>query len=245
MTALLDRIRIVLCAPSHPGNIGASARAMQTMGLSRLVLVEPQRFPHPDVDALAAGATSVLAGVRVETSLDAALAGAVLAIGLSARPREFAGDVRPVRAAVAEALRYAADGDVALVFGNEMSGLSNSELGLCQIVATIPSNPEFASLNLAAAVQIAAYELRVAASGGTVLNPEPRRPVARTPKTPAACDRDCRPRPRASRGSRWSRPRRHAPAAVLLAVDVYFRDQAVLQKRHARLLAARVYDDLR
>ena len=168
MTDLLDRIRIVLGTPSHPGNIGASARAMQTMGLSRLVLVTPQRFPHPDVDALAAGATSVLAGARIETTLDAALSGAVLAIGFSARPREFAGDVRPVRRAAAEALRYAAQGDVALVFGNEMSGLSNSELALCQIVATIPSNPEFASLNLAAAVQIAAYELRVAASGGAV-----------------------------------------------------------------------------
>lgn len=168
MTALLDRIRIVLCAPSHPGNIGATARAMQTMALSRLVLVSPQRFPHPDADALASGATAVLAATQVVTTLDAALAGAILAIGFSARPREFAGDVRPVRAAVVEALRYAAEGDVALVFGNEMSGLSNRELALCQIVATIPSNPEFTSLNLAAAVQIAAYELHLAASDGTV-----------------------------------------------------------------------------
>ncbi len=168
MTARLDRIRIVLCATSHPGNIGAAARAMQTMGLSRLMLVAPQRFPHPDADALASGATAVLAAAEVITTLDAALAGAVLAIGFSVRPREFAGDVRPVRAAAAEALRYATEGDVALVFGNEMSGLSNAELARCQIVATIPSNPAFASLNLAAAVQIAAYELHLAANDGTV-----------------------------------------------------------------------------
>jgi tRNA/rRNA methyltransferase len=168
MTALLDRIRIVLCAPSHPGNIGATARAMQTMGLSKLVLVAPQRFPHPDADALASGASVVLGHTEVVATLDAALAGAVLAIGFSARPREFAGEVRPVRAAAAEALRYAAEADVALVFGNEMSGLSNAELALCQIVATIPSDPEFASLNLAAAVQIAAYELHLAACGGAV-----------------------------------------------------------------------------
>jgi tRNA/rRNA methyltransferase len=168
MTALLDRIRIVLCAPSHPGNIGAAARAMRAMGLSRLVLIAPQRFPHPEADALASGATAVLDTAQVVTTLGAAIAGAVLAIGFSARPREFAGSVLPVRAAAAEALRYAAAGDVALVFGSEMSGLSNAELALCQIVATIPSDPEFASLNLAAAVQIAAYELHVAACSGAV-----------------------------------------------------------------------------
>ena len=168
MSALLDRIRIVLCAPSHPGNIGAAARAMKTMGLSRLVLVAPQRFPHADADALAAGAALVLARAEIVATLDAALAGAVLAIGFSARPREFAAAVRSVRDAAAEALRYASAGDVALVFGSEMSGLSNAELARCQIVATIPSSPDFASLNLAAAVQIAAYEIRLAAGDGAV-----------------------------------------------------------------------------
>ncbi len=168
MNVLLDRIRVVLCATSHPGNIGASARAMQAMGLSRLVLVSPQRFPHADAGALASGANAILEAARVESSLDAALAGAVMAIGFSARPREFAGEALPAREAAAQALRYAAAGDVALVFGNEMSGLSNAELATCQIVATIPSTQEFASLNLAAAVQIAAYELYVAAHGGNV-----------------------------------------------------------------------------
>ena len=168
MTHALDRIRIVLCATSHPGNIGATARAMQTMGLSKLVLVAPQRFPHPDVEALASGATAVLVAIRVEATLSDALSGAVMTIGFSARPREFAGSVLPVRAAALEAVRYAQAGEVALVFGGEMSGLSNVELALCRIVATIPSDPGFASLNLAAAVQIAAYELRVAAHGDQV-----------------------------------------------------------------------------
>ena len=168
MTTPLDRVRIVLCATSHPGNVGATARAMLAMGLSRLVLVNPQRFPDAEADALASGATAVLRNAEVVTTLDAALDGAVLAIGFSARPREFAGAVLPVRAAAAEALRYAQAGEVALVFGHEMSGLSNDELARCQIVATIPTDPDFASLNLAAAVQVAAYELRLAAFDGTV-----------------------------------------------------------------------------
>ncbi|MEA2648284.1 MAG: tRNA/rRNA methyltransferase, partial [Candidatus Binataceae bacterium] len=152
MAPPLDRIRVVLCATSHPGNIGASARAMQTMGLSQLVLVTPQRFPDADADAMAAGAGAILNAARVAASLDEALAGASLAIGFSARPREFAGMVLPVRAAMQEALRYAVSGDVALVFGTEMSGLSNAELSRCQVVATIPAVPDFGSLNLAAAV---------------------------------------------------------------------------------------------
>jgi len=168
MASPLDRIRVVLCATSHPGNIGATARAMQTMGLSQLVLVTPQRFPDADADAMAAGAGAILNAACVAASLDEALAGACLAIGFSARPREFAGTVLPVRAAMQEALRYAVSGDVALVFGTEMSGLSNAELSRCQVVATIPAVPDFGSLNLAAAVQVAAYELRVAAQGGTV-----------------------------------------------------------------------------
>jgi tRNA/rRNA methyltransferase len=168
MPASLDRIRVVLCATSHPGNIGASARAMQTMGLSRLVLVTPRHFPDADADAMAAGASAILNAARVVASLDQALAAASLAIGFSARPREFAGMVLPVRAAMQEALRYAASGDVALVFGTEMSGLSNAELSRCQLVATIPAVPDFGSLNLAAAVQVAAYELRVAALGDSV-----------------------------------------------------------------------------
>jgi tRNA/rRNA methyltransferase len=167
-TDRLSRIRIVLVAPSHPGNIGAAARAMHTMGLARLVLVAPRQFPAPDADARATGATSLLDAARVVATLDEALVGAVLSIGLSARSREFAGRVLAVRDAAREAIAVAPQGDVAFVFGSEMSGLSNDELARCAIVATIPANPAYPSLNLAAAVQVAAYELRVAATGGQV-----------------------------------------------------------------------------
>ena len=164
----LSALRIVRVATSHPGNIGAAARAMHTMGLRRLVLVDPRRFPDAEAVALATGANAVLDHARVVATLDEALSGCTLAVGLSARPREFAGRVLALRDAAAEALAHCAFGDVALVFGTEMSGLSNDELARCSLVATIPANPEYASLNLAAAVQVVAYELRLAASGGSV-----------------------------------------------------------------------------
>jgi len=138
------------------------------MGLKHLVLVNPKRFPDPEADALASGATAVLASARIVATLDAALASSALAIGFSARPRAFAGVVLSVREAAKEALRYVAAGDVALVFGTEMSGLSNQDLARCQLVATFPANSEYASLNLAAAVQVAGYELRIAAAGDAV-----------------------------------------------------------------------------
>ena len=163
-----DRLRVVLVRTSLPANIGAAARAMLTMGLTRLVLVAPRSFPHPDAAALAAGATSVLDTARVVPSLDEALAGASLSIGLSARPRKFAGRVLALREAAAQAIAVAQQRDVALVFGTEMSGLSNDELARCSIVATIAANPDYGSLNLAAAVQVAAWELRMAAQGGDV-----------------------------------------------------------------------------
>ena len=168
MSTALDRIRIVLAATSHPGNIGSAARAMRTMGLSRLVLVNPRRFPDPEATALASGATDVLDAARVVDSIEDALAGCVITIGLSARPREFAGRVLPVRSAATAALNHVAQGDVAFLFGGEMSGLSNAELAQCGAVATIPTDSEYASLNLAAAVQVMAYELRVAALGDAV-----------------------------------------------------------------------------
>ena len=143
---------------------------MRAMGLSRLVLVCPRAFPHPEADARAADATELLRAAMVVPTLEDALAGATLAIGFSARPREFAGAVLSVRDAAFEALGHAVSGEVALVFGAEMSGLSNAELARCQIVATIPGERGHASLNLAAAVQVAAYELFVAAHGDTVWN---------------------------------------------------------------------------
>lgn len=173
----LDNIRIVLVATSHPGNIGSAARAMLTMGLSRLVLVAPRRFPDVEAVALASGATGVLEAARVVDTLDAALEGAAFTMGFSGRPREFAGKVLSVREAAERGAIEASRGEVALVFGTEMSGLSNDELARCGVVAAIPANPAYASLNLGAAVQVAAYELFVAAHGGEVWR-APRFPAA-------------------------------------------------------------------
>ena len=151
---------------------------MRAMGLNSLVLVAPRAFPHPDADARAAGARSLLESAQVCDTLEAALAGTTLAIGFTARPREFAGAVRSVRDAAAEAVRHCARGQAALVFGGEMSGLSNAELARCQVVATIPGVPGQSSLNLAAAVQVAAYEIFVAARGGAVWTAPAFQPAA-------------------------------------------------------------------
>lgn len=159
----LARVRVVLCRPSHPGNIGAAARAMKTMGLSRLYLVSPRAFPHPDADARAAAATDVLHDAVVCDGLAPALEGTLLVGAMTARRRELTLPVRTPREAAPELLAAAGKGDVALVFGSESSGLDNAELALCQIPVTIPANPEYASLNLANAVQILCYELRLAA----------------------------------------------------------------------------------
>jgi len=158
----LANIRIVLCQTSHPGNIGAAARAMKTMGLRRLMLVNPKKFPHPEAEAMASGATDILAEASLCTSLEQALAGCGLVIGLSARKRELSHPLTGARQAAQQAADFAAQGEVALVFGTEMSGLSNDELIRCQLLAMIPANPDYSSLNLAAAVQILAYELRQA-----------------------------------------------------------------------------------
>ena len=160
---MLARIRIVLVHPTHPGNIGAAARAIKTMGLSQFVLVQPKLFPHADATARASGAVDVLEAARVVPSLDDALSGCRLAIGLSVRHRELVGKVQAVRDAAAEAIAICRSGDVALVFGTETFGLTNDDVGRCQTLAFIPANPDYGSLNLAAAVQIVAYELRMAA----------------------------------------------------------------------------------
>lgn len=162
-TDVLDRIRVVLSHPSHPGNIGAAARAMKTMGLSRLVLVNPKAFPDAQADAMAAGATDLLVQAEVVGSLAEALSGTLLAMAMTARRRELAVPALWARDGAAELVSQARSGDVALVFGNETSGLSNEELALCRRWAMIPVNAEFSSLNLAAAVQVMCYELRLAA----------------------------------------------------------------------------------
>lgn len=159
-----QRVRVVLTRPSHPGNIGAAARALKTMGFARLVLVNPKVFPDPQAEAMASGAGDVLAAARVVGSLAEALHGVTLALALTARRRDLATEPVWARAGAAELAAVAAQGEVALVFGNETSGLSNEELALCGRWATIPANPVYSSLNLAAAVQVLCYELRVALS---------------------------------------------------------------------------------
>ena len=160
----LSRIRVVLSRTSHPGNIGAAARAMKTMGFADLVLVSPRHFPDPDATAMAAGAADLLSTARVVDSLEAALADRTLAVGFSTRARERSHPAAALREIAPSLLDAAADGGVALVFGNETSGLSNEELARCQRLAAIPADPAYPSLNLAAAVQVACYALASAVS---------------------------------------------------------------------------------
>ena len=163
----LKNIRCVLCGTAHPGNIGAAARALKTMGLSQLVLVAPARFPNPEADWLAVGATDVLRNARVCAGLDEALAGSAFSVACTARPREVAVPMVTAREAAARLVEIARTQPVALVFGNEKFGLTAAEVGKCQLLATIPADPEYSSLNVAAAVQVLAYELRLAAVGAT------------------------------------------------------------------------------
>lgn len=156
-----DRLRIVLVGTQHPGNIGSAARAIRTMGLARLVLVAPERFPHPEAVALAAGAVGVLESALVTDTLAEAVADCRLVLGCTARSRRIALEELHPRQATARALGVAAaGGEVALVFGRERTGLENEELQLCHSAVHIPSDPDYGSLNLAAAVQVLAYELR-------------------------------------------------------------------------------------
>jgi len=159
----LDRVRIVLCATSHPGNIGASARALKTMGLASLYLVNPKRFPAADAEAMASGAGDLLASAVVCNSIDAALEGTVFAIACTARNRDLSHAVLTAREAGVRLVQEAGHGPVALVFGPEQSGLTAREASRCAAFAMIPANPDYSSLNLAAAVQVFAYEVRQAA----------------------------------------------------------------------------------
>lgn len=156
-----DSIRIILVATSHPGNIGSTARAMKTMGLHRLYLVSPRSFPDRWANELAAGADDILENAVVTDSLANALIGCQLVLGTSARPRDIA--LPGLTPAATADLVHETQGrtEVAIVFGREHAGLTNDELLLCHYHIHIPSNPQFSSLNLAQAVQIVAYELRM------------------------------------------------------------------------------------
>lgn len=153
-------IRIVLVETSHPGNIGAAARAMKNMGFAELVLVNPRYFPHPDATARASGADDLLDTARVVDSLADAVGDCVLVLGTSGRSRAIPWPSVSARDAAAKALSRSREGNVALVFGPEKNGLSNEDLDRCQLLVSIPTDPEFSSLNLGMAVQVLTYELR-------------------------------------------------------------------------------------
>lgn len=164
-------LRIVLVEPSHPGNIGAAARAMRTMGLRRLVLVKPHQFPHHDASAMAAGADDVLNEALVVETLDDAIGDCRFVLGCSARRRHVQLTEHSPREAASALWAAAVDGPVALLFGRERTGLTNEELQHCNGSVFIPSDPEFSSLNLAASVQVLSYELRLMQLGATAVAP--------------------------------------------------------------------------
>jgi TrmH family RNA methyltransferase len=159
---MMENIRIVLVATSHAGNIGAAARAMKTMGLDQLYLVQPRDFPSAEATSRASGADDVLAAARVCQDLEQAVADCSLVCGTSARLRRVAWPQLSPRECAAELIEAAARQPVALVFGRERTGLSNEELDRCHFLVNIPADPGYMSLNVASAVQILSYELRLA-----------------------------------------------------------------------------------
>ena len=171
MLELLNRIRVVLVEPTHPGNIGAVARSMKTMGLSRLVMVKPKKFPHYEATKRAAGAESVLNDAQLVESVQSATSDCTLVLGTSVRDREVSWPTFDPRVSASNMLEHLYNeggqaensmAEVAILFGRESSGLTNQEMDLCHSQIRIPANDEYSSLNLASAVQIISYELRMA-----------------------------------------------------------------------------------
>jgi len=179
----LNNIRIVLSHTSHAGNIGATARAMKTMGLKSLYLVNPKSFPDTEADVRAVSARDLLNQARVCESIDEALQDTVLAAALTVRSREFAHETHNARDGARILLEHAQNHPVALIFGAETSGLTTTEVSKCQMTIFIPTNPDYSSLNLASAVQIMGYELLMATSEIKMLHP--KQPVY-LQKTPAS-----------------------------------------------------------
>jgi len=159
---LLANVKIVLVNTSDCRNIGSAARAMKTMGLSQLVLVDPIEMPNGQAQALAAGATDVLANAKVVKTLQEAVDDCGLVVGTSARSRTLPWPMLEPRSCGEKLISEVTDYPVALVFGRESSGLTNEELQMCHFHVQIPANPEYSSLNLAMAVQTLSYEVRMA-----------------------------------------------------------------------------------
>ncbi len=159
---LLKNIRIVLVNTSHPGNIGATARAMKNMGLSQLYLVEPKQHPTVEAFRRSVGANDVLDSAVVVDDLAQAISGCVWVAGTSARLRTIEWPILEPRECVAQGAEFLEQGEIAIVFGRENSGLTNEEMEKCNVLLHIPTNPEYSSLNLAAAVQVVCYEFRLA-----------------------------------------------------------------------------------
>jgi TrmH family RNA methyltransferase len=171
-------IRMVLVAPSHPGNIGAAARAMKNMALSTLVLVEPKQFPHPEASARASGADDVLAAARVVRSLAEAVAGCGFVAATTARDRDQHFRVVDVREAALRIVAEARRAPAAVLFGAERSGLTNEQLETAHALVRIPASAAYPALNLAMAVQLVAYELFRAAGTGATTSAAPAAPLA-------------------------------------------------------------------
>jgi TrmH family RNA methyltransferase len=171
-------VRIVLVGARHPGNIGATARAMKTMGLTELALVAPHRYPAPEADAMAAAAVDLLARARVFATVREAVADCGLIVGTTARGRHLPWRMVEPREAAPEIVAAAQRGPVAMLFGAERTGLSNDDIEQCHRLLTIPSDEAYPSLNLAMAVQIVAYELKLAARDPAADAPVASRPLA-------------------------------------------------------------------
>lgn len=166
MTNPASNIRVVLVGTTHSGNIGATARAMKVMGLDRLYLVSPAKFPSGEATAMASSADDILANAVVVDDFIDAIAGCPLVLGTTARLRALPQPLFDPRAAAEKAVEEAGSHEVALVFGREKSGLNNEEVRHCHWLVNIPTSEQYSSLNLAQAVQILAYEVHLAARGG-------------------------------------------------------------------------------
>lgn len=186
----MTQLRIVLVGTQHPGNVGSAARAMRTMGLLELALVAPEaQLPHPEATALAAGADGLLEAARVYPDVAAAVADCRLVMGCTARSRSVPMPELSPREAARQLHRAGLEGPVALLFGRERTGLSNDEVQLCQAAVHIPSVAEFSSLNLAASVQVLAYELRLAALEASAPAAGPALPTPPAGAAEATADR--------------------------------------------------------